>query len=229
MLGYSQSTISKVLITNKIRSCNRYRKHKINVNFFDKWSSDMAYILGFITADGSVNRYTLCINIAQRDEDVLRFITSKLGNVKIEHRVKEKSIRVRFNSVILIKSLTNYGIIPNKTNVIRMPNNIPKKYIGDYVRGIFDGDGWICHRTNRNGLAFGICSASELFIKDLSKICSNIGTTRCRDYKNHPNRNPQYYFENTTNEDAVKFRTLIYKNEGFSLKRKKEIFFSRLS
>ena len=29
-------------------------KHKVNENFFKKWSSNMAYILGYIYADGNL-------------------------------------------------------------------------------------------------------------------------------------------------------------------------------
>lgn len=230
LVGYHKETIGKVLRKYRVSDPNRsYRKHEIKVNFFDTWSHDMAYILGFITADGSVNRHTLSINLSQKDRTMLTFICSKLGEVPLEKNKKLKSIRIRFNSVQLLKSLEKYNILPNKTSKIRIDFDIPKKFLGDYIRGVFDGDGWVSQRPGkRHGLGFGICSASEQFINDLHKLCK-IGRVRCRLYENDPARNPQFYLENFTNADAIAFRNLIYKHNSFSLKRKKKIFFSRLT
>lgn len=230
ILGVSQATIYKTLLKNNISCHNRkHRKHTFNEEYFNTWSHDMAYILGFITADGSVDKYTLTINLSRKDKDILSFIMNQIGEVKLEDKSKYKSIRIRFNSVKLINSLIKYGIVPNKTSNIKVSFNIPSDYIGDYVRGVFDGDGWVSHRKNGNGLSFGICSASKEFIDDIQKLCNNIGSIRTRSYKDDQNRNAQFYFENYTNEDAVKFRELIYSSGGFSLKRKKDKFFSRLN
>lgn len=232
MLNYSQTTIYKILKEYKIK-CRRpetwVRKHKINENFFEKWSSEMAYILGFIATDGGINKSTLSFHISKKDIEILNFIKNYLGETSIEHRPETNSVRIRFNSKKLIHSLEQYGIFPNKTFDLKINFKIPKQYVGDYIRGVFDGDGWVCHRPGkRKGLSFGICSASEQFIKDLHKLCNNIGIIRCRLYENDPTRSPQFYLENYTNEDAVKFRNIIYKNNTFSLRRKKNTFFSRL-
>lgn len=225
-IGCSQSSISKILRKNNILPSDK--KSKYNINYFEKWSHDMAYILGFITADGNVYKTTLSCKISEKDISILEYIKNQIGGGKIT-KEKLNSIRIRFNSKYLIESLQRYSIKPNKTFDININFEIPNEYIGDYIRGIFDGDGWITIRPGkRKGLSFGICSASKTFIEDVQKLCGGIGKIRCREYKNDPKRKPQYYFENMTNEDAIKFRDLIYKNEGFSLDRKKIIFFSRL-
>jgi len=229
IIGYSQTTVYKILKENKIDCSQRtHRKHAVNECFFKTWSHDMAYILGFISADGSVDKYTLSFHIGKKDKNILQYIKKYLGKTcNIE--TKTKSIRIRFNSKKLVSSLRKYNIVPNKTFNIAIDFKIPKKYVGDYVRGVFDGDGWITVRPGkRKGLGFGLCSASKQFILDIKKLSGDIGNIRCRIYKNKANRKPQYYFENSNNKDAIKFRNLIYKNPGFSLKRKKNIFFSRL-
>ena len=45
-------------------------------NFFSKWSSDMAYCLGFIAADGHIwkNRYFITIGISKKDKQILVYI-----------------------------------------------------------------------------------------------------------------------------------------------------------
>lgn len=225
-IGCSSSTISKILHKNNISSSDK--KSKYNINYFEKWSHNMAYILGFLTADGSVNKYTLSCKISEKDISILEFIRNEIGGAKIT-KEKLNAVRVRFNSKYLVDTLQKYSIKPNKTFTVNIDFEIPNEYIGDYIRGVFDGDGWITIRPGkRKGLSFGICSASEEFIKNIQKLCGGIGKIRCREYKNDPKRKPQYYFENMTNIDAIKFRDLIYKNDGFSLERKKIIFFSRL-
>src|SRR3990170_2684303 len=58
---YSQREIARKLAIGKTTVNNWsktvgliYKKHTSNENYFNKWSSEMAYILGYIAADGSV-------------------------------------------------------------------------------------------------------------------------------------------------------------------------------
>ena len=42
------------------------RKYDINENYFKTWSNNMAYILGFIAADGVIQKENQCVSISQK-------------------------------------------------------------------------------------------------------------------------------------------------------------------
>lgn len=66
-------------IQSKIRYLpfqQKIKKHPVDSNFFKKWSPEMAYVLGFIGADGNIchsgRAYTL--HIACDDKDIIQKI-----------------------------------------------------------------------------------------------------------------------------------------------------------
>jgi intein/homing endonuclease len=139
------------------------RLYKVKENYFDNWSHNMAYILGFITADGSVEaRGVLSVELAEKDIEVLEFIRNEISPqspIKITKKKGKRYIRLRINSTQIISSLQQYSIIPNKTYLVKLNFDIPRNYLGDYLRGLFDGDGWV--HCRRNTIESGIVSKSE--------------------------------------------------------------------
>lgn len=197
------------------------RKHLVNVRYFDVWSQKMAYVLGFITADGNVHERTLSIHLASKDREVLEFVRSEVcphANLK----EKKGSVRLRINSVELVKSLLEYNVVPRKSSTIRANFDIPSEFRGDYVRGVFDGDGCVLHR--RNSLECVIVSASKLFLHDLRRLTGIKGSV-CKQTKNSYAM-PIYRWSLCKN-DSLRLRDLMYRSDGFCLSRKKGLFFSK--
>ena len=64
---------------------------------------------------------------------------------------KNPSYYVSLTSRHMCESLSNYGIVPQKTGFEIFPDNIPKVYIRDFIRGVFDGDGITDIRRFRSG------------------------------------------------------------------------------
>jgi hypothetical protein len=132
--------------------------------FFNKWSHDMAYIVGFTYADGCLQKYRNRIKwaLSIKDEYILRRFRTILGSgAKIGHyNTKLGSINGRaltnnrYPTTCLaitckefINSFENMGIpAVRKTFRLKIPNNIPKKYLPDFIRGYFDGDGSVMFR-----------------------------------------------------------------------------------
>jgi hypothetical protein len=225
--GHSQKTVNNVLQRNGINAKSRrtHRIYKINEKFFDKWSKDMAYILGYIATDGNVFKETLSIRIQLKDKEILEYMINHIGNVKLEINEKENWARIRFNSKYLVSSLEKYNITPNKSFIVRAPPNVPKQYIGDYIRGVIDGDGWIGER--KCGVSCGIYSASEKFIFDIQEMIGNIGTIKYKSYENDPIRSPQWHLTIQNNKKMLELRSIIYHDpDSFGLARKKKILFS---
>jgi hypothetical protein len=204
-----------------------WSRNNVAHDFFDSWSSDMAYILGFITADGNVHkkRAYLYVEVARKDECVLEYILSKIypdGNIyHYEHDDKRTgkkyySSKIGIFSKQIKNSLLQYSIFPNKTGKHRIDFDIPEEFVGDYVRGFFDGDGSIYKQDNKNYVSIFSCQSVE-FLHNLQSLLSLKGTI------NYDMKPPRLQFG--VNE-SLSLRDILYKNSGFSLARKKERFFT---
>lgn len=137
----------------------------MNEKFFQKWSPSMAYILGFTMADGNVlakgignysgDGHVLRYCIHLKDKCVLEYIRHQLqSSNKIYERkytgsdgIYREQCELVINNKNMIYDLINLGVIPAKTGFEKIPENIPTKFIPDFIRGFFDGDGSICIST----------------------------------------------------------------------------------
>lgn len=127
-------------------------KYKVNENFFKKWTQEMAYTLGYIYADGSLENATYIrgkyLRVSSVEKENVEKIKNWLGS---EHTInlippKTKNSKVgyllRIGSHELYNDLVKLGLYPNKSLTIKFPL-IPKKYLSHFVRGYFDGDGCV--------------------------------------------------------------------------------------
>lgn len=125
---------------------------KVNKDFFKNWSSDMAYVLGFFSADGyiTVNKrggQFWCIQIT--DKKLLEQIKKTVGS---EHKISTRIgtgnerilYRLQIGSIEMCDDLRKLGLRERKTKSLVVPN-VPDEYFADFVRGYFDGDGsvWV--------------------------------------------------------------------------------------
>ncbi|GAB6252411.1 hypothetical protein BCSAG_37290 [Bacillus cereus] len=55
------------------------RKYDIKENYFKTWSNNMAYILGFIAADGVIQKENQCVSISQKESYILEDIKKELN------------------------------------------------------------------------------------------------------------------------------------------------------
>lgn len=146
-LNRSYSSVQSEVRSLGIRK--RVDKHEINSNFFETWSSEMAYVLGFITADGNIQQVKkgYHVHIACDDYDIIEKIRACLETstpIRKKYRFNGKiSYSLRFSDKKIYYDLLKLNITPRKSLTITPPI-IPKKYFWDYIRGFFDGDGSVC-------------------------------------------------------------------------------------
>jgi intein-encoded DNA endonuclease-like protein len=123
---------------------------KINKSFFKKWSNSMAYILGFIYADGNVvhtKRDTWFLSIQITDKELLETIKKSIGS---EHFISKRNLiegnkqlyRLQIGSKDMCQDLSILGIAEHKSLTMKIPT-IPKHYFSHFLRGYFDGDGHV--------------------------------------------------------------------------------------
>lgn len=160
---------------------------KYNRDYFKSWNRDVAYIVGFMYADGNIvqtKRGTYFVAIYTADRALLRSMQKSLGSShKISVRTSETGVvyRLQIGSKAWFHDLGNIGLSPNKTNRMTVPN-VPHSFAGDFVRGYFDGDGNIWsgqvhkeRRTSHAVLQLSFTSASYEFLFGLHKLLQSYG------------------------------------------------------
>lgn len=162
----------------------QYRE--LNEKFFDRWSKEMAYVLGYIFADGSVfknPRGSEYLEMSSTDKELIILIKSlmraghKIGIYPQKNSKWKTKYKLQIGNQHMMDRLHDLGIIPRKSLVIKFPD-VPKRFLGDFVRGYFDGDGSVnlgrYWRKDRQKwkLQFDtrFTSGSEDFLKDLFAI-----------------------------------------------------------
>lgn len=202
-----------------VKPAGRQRKYFANEQFFNKWSHDMAYCIGFIAADGHVwrDRPYITISVNKKDVEILNFIVSKISP-ESQIRKCNNQAQVCIHSKGLHSSLVNkYNINNDKTFGFKIDYKIPKKYFGDFLRGYFDGDGSIHKSSTRKdgSLVYrgSIVSANK---QPLEYFVSKLGFGSIRTVRN------KYYEICFNQSELIELEKIIYTDENrFYLKRKR--------
>lgn len=216
-------------------------RYSVNADFFKKWSQEMAYTLGYLYADGSLEDASyirgkyIRVSSAEREniEKIRTWLGSKHTIVSQKSSYKNGKIGylLRIGSHTMYDDLTRYGLHPNKSLSIRFPT-IPKKYIGHFIRGYFDGDGCVRLATSRgvfNKLSSVFTCGSRKFLEELADImCTHFGVRQHNVYNGH-----RSYMLSYSTGDSIKLFKVMYSNAKYPiyLKRKfdryKEFFHIR--
>lgn len=122
------------------------RQYYFNESFFDVIDTEeKAYILGLIAADGyiDIEEKSVSLQLHSKDEYILNKIKSLIGDTAPLYKRKNKNSKtLTLSSKKLVKSLNLFGIVRNKTLSLSLPN-LDTKFMKHFLRGYFDGDGWI--------------------------------------------------------------------------------------
>ncbi|WP_216636984.1 LAGLIDADG family homing endonuclease, partial [Bacillus cereus] len=99
------------------------RKYDIKENYFKTWSNNMAYILGFIAADGVIQKENQCVSISQKESYILEDIKKELNtNQPLYQNKKTDVYMLNINSKTIKDDLMNiHGIMPCKSLNIKFP------------------------------------------------------------------------------------------------------------
>lgn len=214
----------------------KLKKYDNNSNYFSTESPNMAYIMGFIAADGTIrkNSNSIKITVSRRDRELLEKIKEEVG---IEVEVKDFTTNQGYDCSTLEwtdqkhkEDLAKYSIVPEKTFVLRPPTKLKREYWIDYIRGYFDGDGSINNIKNSNGRGNGsirwqVCSATkelidwivDFFNEEYGIPKVNV-QTRIRNHEK-----PLYIVQYSSRASRMIYKVL-YSESSLYLARKKEIF-----
>ena len=194
----------------------------------------MAYILGFMYADGNMiesKRGNHYIAIYSADEALLIAMTKCM---KAEHKISVRisdtgsNYRIQIGSKEWFHDLGLLGLFPDKTTRMRLPK-IPQEYFGDFVRGYFDGDGsvWsgLIHKdrpTTTLTIQVTFTSCSHDYLQDLRSALQSVGIQGGGIFVPKSANCARLTF---SSNDALKIYNIMYNAEHkLFLKRKKVVF-----
>lgn len=232
--GYTEFLVEKLLKERGVKkrtyieAKQEMRKYIVDDEFFKTPSSDMAYILGLLAADGNIAKKEngIFIELHQQDEEILIRIKEQIKSTrKLDYRINNNGtpcVKLKVWSAEWKQDLAKYGIVPNKTFILQPPTLLPKKYRIDYIRGFFDGDGSVYSHNNLPYVSF--VGASLSLIEWIRAELADLGITT-NSFSTSPLQSGSciykltYSRKNTTDM----LYTALYKNlNSLYLARKKE-------
>ena len=219
-LGISNTTVSKYIRNYNIDNLYKKPKHlPYHLTKID--NKELAYMLGFIISDSSINNEIVEISVAIKDSELMKLFSLLLGINPSKGLTLIKEER-RFPRIRLVRKIV--GINKFIGGDKKKDRNVPiiQRDLEVYlVRGIFDADGCITwgYRKDRNRIWHKVCFTSSLNILiSVQKILYKTGISTIV----RPKTNEDcYVLEFSNKEDILKFYNYLYTDKFFiPLKRK---------
>lgn len=149
-IPYSLSKTKSNYTTSPSKYSNNSKIYT-NESFFNEWSHELAYFLGWMASDGNISESKNTFRITSTDINHLENMFSLFSygwKTTVRNWNKENQAHYKLAGTIsiaredIMNKLIGYGILPNKSLIIEMPY-IPSEFMRDFVRGVFEGDGCI--------------------------------------------------------------------------------------
>jgi len=183
------------------------QKTIVNERFFSEWSNEMAYVLGVIYTDGSLDpgskldptrKTTLKVarlSMSQKEpellEKVLRLMESNSRLMVRKRAVYNKVVSGKtyifyIHNEKIYDDLTRLGLTPNKSKTITFPE-IPEQYMRHFIRGCWDGDGSVFlnrweYKNTKPKIGASFVSGSKSFVESMAQALEKAGLPK-RDIK----------------------------------------------
>lgn len=150
-----------------------HNRRKFNHNFFKTWSYPMAYVLGYLFADGALinankSSRTCYITITSKDKQIIYQIRDALGSkhniyirkpglmyIRGKQYLRSSQYTLRIGSKKMFTDLATLGLQSRKSLIMTFPQ-IPNKYLSFFLRGYFDGDGCIYVGKSKESLRLSV-------------------------------------------------------------------------
>lgn len=192
-----------------------------------RWTANLAYAVGLITADGCLSSDGRHIDLTSKDllqiqtfAKILQ-LTNKIG-LKSSGSSTKKYYRIEFGNVELYRFLLKIGLTPHKSKtLVRL--EIPDRYFIDFLRGEFDGDGctysyYDSRWKNSFMLYTAFASGSKIFLEWIqNKINELYGING----KITIHRNSYYQLRYAKNNSVLLLKQIYYQSNIPCLERKR--------
>jgi len=194
----------------------------------------MAYVLGFIYADGNIiytKRHTWFWSLQITDIDILEEIKKTINSSHIISKKKKydnqkQTYRFQIGSKDMCKDLIHLGLTERKSKTILLPE-ISKKYFPHFLRGYFDGDGgvWVGLKNKQRknavyAISTSFTSGSREFLVSLKNTLVKYGLMGGSLVKKKRGFDLKY----SINDSLILYKIMYNDGSPLFLKRKKEKF-----
>ena len=150
IMQISRNTVSKYVRQVGLASIKLNHGKTTFNNLFNKIDTEeTAYWLGFLYADGYLESSAYRIGLGSIDEEHIQKFKTFVGSEnKILHEASKNSnhsdyFRFKFSSKIVYNNLINLGVFPQKSLIVKCPDEkqVSNHLFLHFVRGYVDGDG----------------------------------------------------------------------------------------
>lgn len=194
-------------------------RYPIKMDFFHKQTPDLWYFLGFFYADGNIWETECSVVSAKKDVRFLERLVVQFSEKPVKYHKKNKTYVWSVTNKELSHLLQiEYGLMPNKSLVIRFPKTVPEAYVWDFIRGYFDGDGSVGVYDGRLQSTF--VSGSKVFLESLRDVLEKEGISSWLGKHSKKKAWKLVIAGNGSRAMASKF----YANPCFYMERKRRVF-----
>ena len=232
--GVGDRIVRRILLENKIHIRSQSeaaiianiqrRQFNLNDNYFSSENERMAYLLGFLASDGTIDKKNnrIKIGLSSVDKDFLIMIKKELGYEGdiLDYQTSNgfNVSELTFTSQQIKKDLAKYNIVPNKTFTYTFPESLNKKYWIDFIRGYFDGDGSVS-TAGPHAIRWQICAANKQVLEKIIDFFYEEYSIEKVSILVQMKEHPLYYFQYSTTA-TKKIFSILYKENCLKLPRK---------
>jgi len=197
------------------------RRYFVNDDFFKIWSHDMAYVLGLWWADGWIGGKIFSICLHEKDSYLLSNILCKMNSSYPVRTYGNYSV-FNIRSQEIIKDIKSLGGTERKSLTVRLPI-IKEGFFSSFVRGLWDGDGYVHINKYKKRVSSSVVSGSLDFINELSfELRKKINGLRGSISKS---KNCNCYTLSFSKNDTIMLRDFLYRGDvGLKMERKYDKF-----
>lgn len=205
------------------------RKYIINENYFDVVDTqEKAYILGILYADGNntTKTHKIIISLQERDKHILEDILREMdSNIELKFCNKKcEGYQNQYRLVICNKhmsdTLNNLGMVDNKSLILKFPEWLDESLYPHFIRGYFDGDGWISTQKGNYGTSI---VGTNSFCQKVKQILDSLDIMS-KIYNTYNKSTSIRELKIGKKQDSKIFLDYIYKNATIYLNRKYDVY-----
>lgn len=218
---------------------SKYGKYTLNPYYFhvidNEWK---AYWLGFLYADGCVRHKisnkgkrinSLLLSLSSVDKNhIQKFLNSLQADYPIvDYQIHGYNVsKITITNEQLVMDLINKGCVPNKSKILKFPNEsqVPRQYIKDFIRGYFDGNGYICIKKDTKVSTFSLLGTYQFLDATLNWMIDNIPHLEYKHKISQCKGENVYQFSYSKCTDVEMIYKCLYTNCNIYLDRKLQKF-----
>lgn len=199
------------------------KTYKLNQSAFDEITELSAYWIGFLMADGCVQKkskgFTDQIFLVLKPEDkqhlkkFKNFLDAE-NPIKKRKRSNKDYLGIQITSQEIVDQLAEFGVVPNKTKNAEVNGKL--KSNRHFWRGVVDGDGSVAMYNNKPRIDL---IGSKLLVNQFKDFVTDF----CKTNASVLERNGSYSYRVNGKNVATEVIDKLYKNSNVYLDRKKRV------